>query len=234
MGYVNKYLRLSFSASLLAPLIFIGVYITFLLALRGSVPTSGELVEHLTRLYERFGYEIIILGAFLESLVIVNLFIPGASAVALGAVFARSGQIDLNLAVLAASFGSILGYLVNYTLGKFGFGMIFRVFGYASILNKVKNQIENGAVKTFGLSFIHPNIGSVVALAAGAIKMKFKNFFILSSLSTLVWFSFWGIMVFALGDVFLIILTKYMWVVVLLILSIWLLVSLYGNSRKVV
>lgn len=227
-----RYLRSLISASLLAPLIFIGIYVTFLLALKGSMPTSAEIVENLTRLYERFGYEIIIIGAFLESLVMVNLFVPGASAVTLGAIFARSGQTDLTLAVLAASFGAILGYLVDFYLGKFGFGLVFRVFGSGEAVNKAKNRVEKSATKTFAFSFIHPNIGSIVALAAGAVSMKFKNFLVLSSLSTFAWFSFWGVVVFALGDVFLVVLTKYIWIVVLMFLSIWLLVSLCGNAKR--
>ena len=233
MEYANRYLRSVFSASLLAPLIFLALYITFLLALRGSIPSSDELVEHLTKLYERFGYEIIIIGAFLESMVVVNLFVPGASAVTLGAIFARSGQIDLTLAVLAASLGAIFGYIIDFLLGKFGFGLAFKVFGYGGAIEKAKLKIENGKVKTFGLSFIHPNIGSIVALAAGAIGMRFKNFLMLCGLSTLAWFSFWGIVVFSLGDVFLNLLTKYIWVVVLLFLSVWLLATIYGNTRRI-
>lgn len=227
----SKILRLDLSTELFVPVILIVLYIIFLISLRGSIPSSEELISHLASLYERFGYEVIFIGAALEALVVVNLFVPGSVAVAFGAVFARSGQVDLTLAVLAGTFGAMVGFIIDFLLGYLGFGRIIKRLGYGNLIGKARIQIEKYRVKTFILGFIHPNIGSFISLAAGTLKIGLARFLVLSSLSTLAWVSLWGILVFALGEVFLIILTKYVWVVILLVLSVWILSSLYGKTK---
>lgn len=227
-------LKIELSTELIVPVFLIGLYISFLILLKGTIPSSEELIGRLASLYERFGYEVIFIGAVLEALILVNLFVPGSVAVAFGAIFARSGQVDLTYAVIAAALGAIFGFLADFAIGYFGFGVLIKRFGYGTFIEKAKNQIRKYGVKTFILGFIHPNIGSFVALAGGALKMNFLTFFVLSSLSTLAWVSFWGILVFALGEVFLIILTKYIWVLILLVLSVWVLSSLYSRQSSAV
>lgn len=231
---MNKFaqlLKFELSTELIVPALLIAFYITFLLLLKGTIPSSEELIAHLGSLYGRFGYEVIFIGATLEALLLVNLFVPGSVAVAFGAIFARSGQVDLTYAVIAAALGAIFGFIIDFAVGYFGFGVFIKRLGYGNIIEKAKNQIKKYGVKTFILGFIHPNIGSFVALASGALKMNFLTFLTLSSLSTLAWVSFWGLLVFALGEVFLIILTKYIWVLILLVLSVWILSTLYGKAK---
>lgn len=230
----SKILRLEFSTELIVPVVLVAIYITFLIILRGTIPSSQELIEHLASLYERFGYEVIFIGAALEALVVINFFVPGSAAVAFGAIFARSGQVDLTWAVLSAAFGAMFGFMIDFIIGYFGFGTLLKKSGYGSFIEKAKNQIVKNSLKTFILGFIHPNIGSFISLAGGTLKMNFVTFFILSGLSTLAWVSFWGILVFALGEVFLIILTKYIWVVVLLVLSVWILSTVYSRQSSAV
>lgn len=231
MNKFSQLLKFELSTELIVPVILIALYLVFLISLRGTIPSSEELIAHLASLYERFGYEVIFIGAMLEALILVNLFVPGSVAVAFGAVFARSGQVDLTSAVLAAAAGAIFGFIIDFSLGYFGFGKIIKRLGYGNFINRAKIQIEKYGVKTFILGFIHPNIGSFISLAAGTLKSSFIPFLVLSALSTLAWVSFWGIVVFALGEVFLIILTKYIWVLILLVLSAWILSSLYGKVK---
>lgn len=228
----TKILRLDLSTELIVPIVLISLYVGFLIALRGTIPTSAELIAHLSSLYERFGYEVIFIGAALEALVLVNLFVPGTVAVAFGAIFARSGEVNLTLAVLAGTSGAIFGFIIDFLLGYFGFGKLIKRLGYGSFIEKAKNQLEKYGVKTFMLGFIHPNIGSFISFAAGAIKLNFLWFLILAGLSTLAWVSFWGILVFAIGEVFLIILTKYIWILIFLVLSVWILSTIYGKTKK--
>lgn len=196
------------------------------------MPAPEEIIAHLSGLYARYGYEIMFVGAALEALIIINFFIPGALAVAFGAIFARNGTLDLTTVILVASTGAMVGYIIDFFLGYFGFGKIVERFGNQGILAKARSQVESSGVRSISLGFFHPNLGSLVALAAGTLKMKFTRFVILSFLSTLAWVSLWAVLIFSLGEVFLLIITKYMFVVVTLIASIWILVFLYGKSNK--
>lgn len=217
MSKLSGFFRLFLSTSIIVPLILVILYGAFLMAVKGTIPSADLLIQHLSSLYTRFGYEVVFLGAFLEALVMINLFVPGATAAGLGAVFARSGQLDLTFVVLAASLGAILGYLIDYLLGYFGIGMFLQKF-------KINRKISG---KTFTLGFIHTSTGSVIALSSGAFKMPLSLFLPLMIFSTLAWVCLWGLLIFALGEVFLIILLKYAWVLILLAISVWALTYVY-------
>ncbi len=221
----------AFSSALIAPIIFIFIYGGIFFLIRGSAPTPHELTEHFASLYSRYGYEIIFFGSMLEGLVLINFVVPGATAVILGAIFARTGQVDLNLVILAASCGAIVGYTMDYFLGRFGFGKIIDRFGFSSALNRAKVQIDRSAIKTFSLGFIHPNLGSLTALAAGTLKMAFKKFFPKMAVITFAWFTIWGISIFILGEIFLELISRYFFVVIFLTLIFWM-GSLLVDSKK--
>ena len=220
---LRKLTEIELTTELLVPVLLIALYVAFLVALRGVLPEPEELISTLSSLYARFGYEIIFIGAMLEALVLVNFFLPGITALALGAVFARAGQLDLTFAVLVASMGAILGYLVDFILGYYGFGRIIKRMGYLNPNGRIYQQLERNRIRSSILGFIHPNLGSFLALTAGTLKLNFFKFFFLASISTLAWVTIWGILVFALGEIFLTILTKYFILILLLVISIWIL-----------
>ncbi|MBI2020774.1 VTT domain-containing protein [Candidatus Daviesbacteria bacterium] len=217
---------------LILSVILISFYISFLIFVRRSFPTSEELLSAVSSFYGSFGYEIIFLASMLEALILINLFVPGAVAVGLGAVFARSGELDLTVGIILAVTGALLGYLIDFALGFFGFSEIVKSLGWERGLEKVRVQLQSSSVRSFSLGFIHPNIGALVAVAAGTLRMNFVKFLSLSALSTLIWYSLWAILGFALGGIFLTILTRYAFIIMLLVLSIWILTILYGRWGK--
>lgn len=218
--------------SLILPVLVISLYIAFLIIIRQSLPSSKDFVSQLSSLYGRYGYEIVFLGSMLEALVVINFFAPGAVAMGLGAVFARAGQLDLTMAILAAVLGAMIGYALDFILGLWGFSAFLEKSDFGRTLGKVRNRLEKSKMRSLSLGFIHPNIGSLLSLAAGTLRMHFIQFSILALLSTLAWYSLWGILVFVLGEVFLTVLTKYAFVLILLALSVWILSVVYGRRRS--
>ncbi len=215
------------------PAILVTLYLAFVLLLRSIFPSGKELVEALETIYGRFGYEIITIGSFLEALILINFFVPGVLAVSFGVIFAKVGELDLTLVILAATSGAISAYILDFILGRFGFGQLLERIGYKKKIDDVKLKIEKFDLKTFSLGFIHPNIGALVSLAAGTLKIDFKKFLILALLATLVWYILWGLLIFALGSVFLTIFTKYVFLLFMLVGAIWILGILYGRSKNV-
>lgn len=218
--------------TLIPPVTLISIYIGTLLLTRKFFPTSAELVSQVATFYGSFGYEIIFLASMIEALFIVNLFAPGAVAVGLGAVFARSGQLDLTVGIILAVAGAMLGYILDYLIGFFGFSKVVEGLGFREYTRRATIELKASYFKSFSLGFIHPNIGAVVSTAAGILKMNFLRFILLAALSTLIWYSLWGILGFALGEVFLTLLTKYAFIIMLLVASIWILTYLYGKWTK--
>lgn len=232
MNQFYHFLKLIFSTDLIAPLVLIAGYIIFLVLLKGSAPTPEQIIAHATSLYSRYGYEVIFIGSSLEALVLVSLIAPGSLVVGLGAVFAKAGYLSLPQAILVAFFGAMIGYITDYILGYIGFGRIFKKLGYGEVLNKAKVALEGSLIRTFSFGFIHANLGAVVSLAAGAAKIKFLRFLIFSGLSSFFWISLWGILIYSLGEIFLLILARYLPFVILGLVIIWLLTIMIGRRKK--
>jgi membrane protein DedA with SNARE-associated domain len=191
---------------LLLPVIMLTVYIAFFFFAKGTIPTGEELVALFREVYREYGYLIIFCAALLESLVLINFLIPGSLALALGAVFAKSGELDLTTVVLIASCGAIIGYITDYLLGYAGLDRLLKKLGYAKVLSEIEKRVNK---KIFALGFINPTLGSFFSLSAGIINSSFPTFLIIAVLSTLVWFSLWGILFYTVGEVLLEIVSKY-------------------------
>lgn len=218
--------------SIVIPVILITFYITFTIILRTLFPTGQALVHQLSSIYGRFGYEIIIAGSLLEALVLVNFFTPGVAAVGLGVIFAKTGELDLILVIIFAVLGSLVGYMLDFLLGRFGFGELITRLGYKEAVEVAKIKLLKFNLRTFSLGYMHPNLGALVSLTAGILRMDFRKFFLLAFLSTLVWYILWGLLIFALGQIFLTILTRYIFIIFILVGAIWLLMTLYGQVKE--
>ena len=224
---VLNLIRLIVKNDLVLPLTLLATYIVFLIVARGVVPTSEELIDLFSDFYSKYGYEIIFISALLEGLVLVNLFVPGMLALALGAVFARTGETDLTLVILTASFGIVLGYVIDYLMGYFGFGDTLKKLGYEGFLNASRDKLKRFENRGLIVGFFHSNVGSFLAFAAGMMRLNFLSFLIVTVSSTLVWATLWGIAAFYFGEIFLNIIKRYSFLLVLLVIASFILASVW-------
>jgi membrane protein DedA with SNARE-associated domain len=205
------------SSDLFLPAALLAVYVLFLIIARGAVPTTAELVTNFQGLYQKYGYEIIFAAAFLEGLVLVNLFVPGGAAMALGAIFARTGQTSLPLVILAGCSGAICAYILDFVLGYFGFADILKDLGYKHLLNQAHSKLDKLGKKGLVLSFIHPNVASFAALISGTLNIKIKEFLVIALISTFAWGTIWAVSVYLLGNFILRLFGRYSFLLVLLV-----------------
>ena len=213
------------------PTLLILAYLIFIFLLRNQFPSGEQLVNALSSTYGNFGYEIVAIGSALEALILINFFTPGVLAVALGAIFAKSGELDLSLVIIFGAAGAVIGYTLDFALGRFGFANLLEKIGYKKIIDQAKSKVDSFDWKTQSLGFIHPNIAGLLAFAAGILKWDFKKFIGLAVLATLVWYIFWGLLIFALGGVFLTIFTRYVFILFMLVGSIWILAVFFGTKK---
>ncbi len=207
------------SGELIVPFFLIAIYIVFLVAVKGVIPTAQEILAYFTKLYQSYGYEIIFVSALLEALVVINFFVPGLMAMSLGAIFARAGHLELTLVILAAISGLVIGYTIDFLLGYFGFGDILKKIGYGWVLTKARGQLDKFGDKGLILGFAYPNVASFLSLGAGTLKFKFLYFFFLAAISSLFWIPLWGILIYSVGEIFLTILTRYSFLVVTVVIA---------------
>lgn len=205
----TRYLGFFLRTDLILPIVLILVYIVFLIIAKGVIPSSEELIATFAELYSKYGYEIIFLAAFFETLVLINLFVPGQVAMAMGVVFARSGQTELSLVILVAATGSVCGYLLDYVLGSYGFADIIKKVGYKNLLDQSQKQLKRFGKRGLIFGFIHSNIGSFLSLVAGAVEVSWKVFIPITVVATFFWLTLWAILIYIFGDAILMIISKY-------------------------
>ncbi len=204
-----KFSKISFGTDLILPSVLLISYAIFLYIIRGILPTSEELVNLFSEYYAKFGYEILFVAAILESLVLINLFAPGQVTLALGIIFSRTGETYLPFVMIAVASGMMVGVVIDYFIGYYGFGDILKKFKQESFFNSAKKELKKNGGGSIFISFINPNLASYLSLAAGASKLEMTMFFLIALFSILFWVTSWSLLIYALGDVFLIIIKKY-------------------------
>lgn len=205
LRYIGFFTRTDF----ILPLFLIITYIIFLIVAKGVMPTSEELVVKFAELYGKYGYEIIFFAALLETLILINFVAPGQLAMALGVLFARSGQTELSLVIITAAGGSIAGYLIDYVLGQFGFSEILKKTGFENLLVTAKKQLRKFGKRGLIFGFVHSNVGSLLSLVAGAADISWKVFIPICVTATFFWLSLWAVIIYIFGDVILLLVSKY-------------------------
>lgn len=231
MQPVSKILILFLRVDLIIPAILIAAYLILIYIVRGTIPTSDELILAFSSLYAKYGYEIIFVSAFLESLVIVTYFVPGSFALALGVIFARTGETELVKVIGVALVGATLGYQLDYLLGQFGLGEIFKRIGYQNLLDVAKSKLHRFGKRGLIIGFVHANLGSLVSFAAGATNYPWWRFLIISFFATLFWAILWSIVIYSLGDIFLELMKRYGFLLFILFACLLVLMNLWKEKK---
>lgn len=133
---------------------------------------------------------VIAIAAFLETLVVVGLLLPGVAILfALGAL-AGSGLLDIVSVYLWAFLGAALGDAVSYQLGYHYHNRIrgwWPFYKHPDWLNKGERFIRRFGVMSIVLGrFVGP-IRPVVPVVAGMLNMSPRRFYIANLVSSVPW-----------------------------------------------
>jgi len=148
-----------------------------------------EIVELVVNFARDFGYLGIFIMMFLES-----TFFPFPSEVAMvpAGYLASQGEMNLLLAILIGTAGSLSGALFNYYLArKYGrkgvlkFGKYF-FFTEAKLQKMEKFFVDHGSFSTFVARLI-PGVRQLVSLPAGLSQMNLGKFTLHTTLGAGLW-----------------------------------------------
>lgn len=217
---------------LFLPCLLIIIYIIFLVIIKGTIPTGKELVDQFGDLYRNYGYIIIFFSAFLEALILVNVITPGSIGMAMGAVFARTGQVDLGIVIVVAFFGSLAGYILDYLLGYCGFSDVVKKMGYGNFVTIAKSNLKRLGTKGLVLGFINPTIGSYLSFVAGTTGYDFKLFLLVAVISSFIWLTLWAVFFYMIGKTFIDIITNYSFLIILLGISIFIFTKIWKKGQS--
>jgi len=151
---------------------------------------------------EQFGYIGIFIMMFLES-----TFFPFPSEVAMipAGYLAAKGDMNLIMAIVVGTLGSLMGALFNYYLAKiYGRKGVLR-FGKYFFFTEEKLQkmeaffVNHGSFSTFVARLI-PGVRQLVSLPAGLSRMPLDKFALHTTLGAGIWVTILVLLGYFLGD----------------------------------
>ena len=149
--------------------------------------------DWVVRLIEQSGY----LGvAFLMFLETIFPPIPSEVIMPVAGVAAAQGKLGFTLSVVAGTAGAMLGNIVWYlaarALGHDRLRPIIRRHGKWLTLDwndveKAHRWFDRHGIALVFIGRLIPTIRSIVSIPAGLLDMRFRNFFIASTIGTALW-----------------------------------------------
>ena len=185
----------------LLPLMVLGVLMAFYIAWRlFGLPPKEELLEIARIYFDRYGLWILLASSIVEGLVLVGWYYPGSLVIFLGVILAGDDLEKIAAAVLTISLGLFISYIANFFLGKHGWYRLLLKFGLKDALDDAKDRVKQYGLAAIFMSYWQPNLAALVATSAGILDFSFKKFVIYSALAVLVWNTFWGTLVYVIGE----------------------------------
>lgn len=197
--------------TLLGPFLLVVVYAVFLYLFRGYL-NIGDLLVGVTALYSKYGYLVVFVAAFIESSFPIGLYVPGSTAVLFGAALSRNGTLQFPMVYLLATSGLVLGYCLNYALGKYGWYHMLTWFGIDKGIGQAQKKLERYGNKAILVGYFWPGGASFLSTAAGVLRMPFRKFLLLSIGAQAMWTLLWGGLSYLFGLTLVEFLFKYAFV----------------------
>lgn len=158
------------------------------------LPSDGEIIAWLVRLFEQYGIVIVLLGAFIEALFMLSVYLPG-SAVLLLSVWILGNDIQSFIyIILLVVAGYMLAYAFNYFLGKYGYYRLLLLLGGKTALVTMQNNFQSHAKRTLALSGVHPNFFGIAVVVAGITRYGFGKVMWQALLINGAWTTLWVIL----------------------------------------
>jgi membrane protein DedA with SNARE-associated domain len=165
-----------------------------------SIPGLAALAAHvdvpallagLFSAYDRFGYALVFVGAWLEHSILLGVFVPGGTMVSIGGAAARLGTLRLPLAIAVGALGMITGACTDYWIGRSG---LARVLLRSRLGPRLKPGLNRASTLLqrhgwWAITLVHAmGAGrSAVAVTAGICRMRFPAFVVCEVPAALLW-----------------------------------------------
>jgi membrane protein DedA with SNARE-associated domain len=155
-----------------------------------------EWIEALGTFYDQYGYLVVFLGTLCENTALLGLVLPGNSLALLGAFYAREGTLDLGWVIFLAWLGTVLGYHVDYLLGRYALTHVMARLSRSRLgrrlrlpgrIRQARMLLARHGGKAILLSHTIGHMRSFVALTAGITHMKYLHFLFFEAIAALLW-----------------------------------------------
>lgn len=216
----------------IAPLAYTVLFAIIAIAWKSlHLPAPEEFYIRVVKLYEDYGVIAIAVAAFIEGLMIINLYLPGSAVIILGVATARGHPGIALQVVLITSLMFIVTSILNYLIGYSGLHAGVRKVGGSHFLDRANIWYSRYGARAIVISCFHPNFASFVSAACGIARFPLKKFIPLITISTLTWCVAWGFMAYQFSGAVQSVITHPS--LMLVLLSVWTSVAfLYGIFKR--
>ncbi|KKR15356.1 MAG: DedA family protein [Parcubacteria group bacterium GW2011_GWC1_39_29] len=210
------------------PLFFVGFYLIILVVWKiFRLPSDQNLINILSSYLREYGLWIVFVGALIEGFLLLGQYFPGGTVIFLGVISAGQDKYRAIEVVLIVATAFFISYTLNYLIGKYGWYNLLIKFGLRGYLDKAKEKLKKQGLNAVVFSYWEPNLASIIATAAGVLKIPLIDFLRYSFIGIVIWETFWGTLVFSMGNMALKLMgIKY----VLIVFVCWVAVILIKNS----
>ena len=164
-----------------------------------DLPPEETLIGIAKGYLDRYGVAIVLVGAYLEGLLLIGWYFPGTLVVIFALIVA--GQDVSRVAQVAALAGTGLfgAYVTNFFIGKYGWYRMLLAFGLREPLEKAQSRLTQYGLSAIFTTYWQANLASVISTAAGILQLSVPRFLVYSLAAEAFWITFWSTLIFFLG-----------------------------------
>ncbi len=151
----------------------------------------SAIPEWIIELFEVWGYVLVFLGVFLESIFLTGWLAPGTAVILLGGFFSRRGDLNVfvvaGIAVAAALMGDSTGYVIGRKGGEAIVQRYSDRFKIGERAGKARDYFDRYGPVTVLFGRLVSGLDAFVPLTAGISKMPFYKYIAYDIPPVLVW-----------------------------------------------
>lgn len=180
-----------------SPALIIVLFLIMMLVWRiFDLPDPEETYDLIVGFFAEYGLWVVAVGALGEGVAVINLYFPGSAAVLLGVVSSEGDVFRAAMVVFVASLGFIIAAHLNYAIGYYGLHPLLHRFGGRRLLERGERRYRERGVRALAAGYFHPNIGGLIAVAAGAARLQWSKFLAVTTIAIIFWNTLWGVVVY--------------------------------------
>jgi membrane-associated protein len=177
-------------------LVFLSLYFGWQLL---HLPPEDQLIPLIEKHFDAYGLPIIFASAIVEGLLLAGWYYPGSLVIFLGVIFSGSNHMRVISTIFTVICGLFIAYMLNYGIGRYGWYQVLLKLGIEKSLRDAQERLAKYGLQAIFLTYFHPNLAALTATAAGILDIPLRRFLLYSLLATILWNSFWGLVVFVFG-----------------------------------
>lgn len=164
-----------------------------------NLPNQNDLINNIQFFFKEYGLPLIFVSSILESMLFIGWYFPGSLVIFIGVAATHGNPLLAVKTILVVCCGMLVGYSINYILGKFGWHKVLMKFGFNEELLKIEKKLKQKGVFSTFIFYIMPSFGSLLSTAFGVLKFNIVTFALFTIFAVVFWNIVWGVLVYHFG-----------------------------------